>query len=302
VGFQFFEVRPRESFFYEFKKVIKDTECKYLSVFVFKMYGQQQGYPQQQQPGYPQQQQQGYPQQQQQGYPQQQQQGYPQQGLAPPPFAQHYLPRPPPMINKGQMFLLPPQSTVFTMGLGWDTGRYKDLDLDAHVLMVTDKGDLYDHVYHADLKSKDSNTNPAVLHLGDNRTGRGRGDDEQIRIDLARVAPRVRYLYFTVKIWSAKANFGQVNGEYVRLVDNSANGVEVTRFNIDSDAQLSRSDGAFFCTLFREHPKSNRWIFHAVGEGSGKSKKFTHYLSRHQVLTGDYGAQEKGAKKMKAKK
>ena len=73
------------------------------------------------------------------------------------------------------------------MGLGWDTGRFKDLDLDAHVLMVTDQGDLYDHVYHADLKSKDSDTNPSVLHLGDNRTGRGHGDDEQIRIDLARV-------------------------------------------------------------------------------------------------------------------
>lgn len=192
------------------------------------------------------------------------------------------------MINKGQMFPLPPNSTLFTMGLGWDAGHFKNLDLDAHVLMCTDKGDLYDHIYHGDLKSKDSDSHPAVLHLGDNTTGRGRGDDEQVRIDLTRIAKRVRYLFFVVKIWSPKANFGQVKGEYVRLVDNSAGNLEVTRFNIDSDPQLSRSNGAFFCTLFRETPGSKRWVFHAVGEAANKTEKFTHYLGRHGQLTGDH--------------
>src|SRR3954451_21202346 len=110
-------------------------------------------------------------------------------------------------LSKGQSVSLEKKSggslTRVRMGLGWDAAEKKGLfgkkraqsiDLDASALLFNTQGQLVDQVWFRQLTSKDG----SVQHTGDNRTGAGEGDDESIRVDLAKVPAEVATLVFTV--------------------------------------------------------------------------------------------------------
>ena len=128
------------------------------------------------------------------------------------------------------------------IGLGWDTNKYdggKDFDLDSSVFMLGANGKVAsddDFVFYGNLKHKSG----AVEHMGDNLTGAGEGDDEQIKIDLSKVPADVEKIDFTVTIYEAeerKQNFGQVENAFIRVV-NSATGEELIRYDLGEDFSI----------------------------------------------------------------
>ncbi|WP_311215952.1 TerD family protein [Escherichia coli] len=104
----------------------------------------------------------------------------------------------------------------------------------------------------------------AVEHQGDNRTGEGDGDDEQVKIDLTKVSADIKKLVFAVTIYDAEArkqNFGMVSNSFMRVYNND-NGTEIARFDLSEDA--STETAMVFGELYRHGAE---WKFKAVGQG-----------------------------------
>ena len=151
------------------------------------------------------------------------------------------------------------------VGLGWDprttTGEAFDLDASALLVAATGKvrsGD--DFIFYNQPAAKDG----SVTHLGDNRSGEGEGDDEQILIDLSKVAADVERVVIVVSIDQADTrgqNFGQVRGAYCRVV-NQSNDAEIVRFDLSEDAAPETS--MLFAEIYRHGAE---WKFKAVGQG-----------------------------------
>ena len=125
------------------------------------------------------------------------------------------------------------------IGLGWDTNRYDgghDFDLDAAAFLLAGNGKVTsdeDFVFYNNLKHKSG----SVEHLGDNLTGSGDGDDEEIKIDLSKVPAEIEKIDFTVTIHEAdsrKQNFGQVENSFIRVVD-ATNNKELIRYDLGED-------------------------------------------------------------------
>ncbi|MGH8853282.1 MAG: TerD family protein, partial [Telluria sp.] len=145
-------------------------------------------------------------------------------------------------LQKGQKISLDKEAggalSRVTMGLGWDVAKSKGffgfggggkgdaVDLDASVVMFDESNRPVDTVWFRQLKSKDG----SIVHSGDNRTGAGDGDDEQISVDLGRVPATVKSLVFTVNSFTGQ-NFSTVENAYCRLI-NAGNNQEVARFNL----------------------------------------------------------------------
>ena len=122
-------------------------------------------------------------------------------------------------LQKGQKVSLSksaPGLTKVVVGLGWDVNQFDtggDFDLDAAAFLLGDSGKAAsssDFVFYGNLK----HSSGGVEHLGDNLTGAGDGDDEQIKVDLAKLPPSVTHVAFTATIYDAEArrqNFGMVN-------------------------------------------------------------------------------------------
>ncbi|MCZ7862373.1 TerD family protein [Agrobacterium salinitolerans] len=158
-----------------------------------------------------------------------------------------------------------PGMTKAHIGLGWDPrptdGAAFDLDASVFMLGANEKvrGDA-DFIFYRNLRSADG----SVVHTGDNQTGQGDGDDESIKIDLARIPADVSKLVFVVTIhdWETrKQNFGQVGGAFIRIVD-EASGREVVRYDLSED--YSTQTAMLFGELYRH---GSEWKFRAVGEG-----------------------------------
>ena len=163
-----------------------------------------------------------------------------------------------------------------TMGLGWDvakpkgflaklTGGGDSIDLDASALFFDASGTLTDSVWFRQLKSKDG----SVEHTGDNRTGAGDGDDEQIKVDLGRIPASVQSVVFTVNSFLGQ-DFGKVENAYCRLV-NDAGGVEIARFNLSAGGAHT---GQVMARLYRE---GQGWNMQALGTPS-KGRTFQDML------------------------
>jgi tellurium resistance protein TerD len=158
-----------------------------------------------------------------------------------------------------------PTMTKVLVGLGWDPRATdgQDFDLDASAFLLTNTGKVRsdnDFIFYNNL----SDAAQSVLHTGDNRTGDGDGDDESLKIDLAKIPTEVDKIAFTVTIHEADArrqSFGQVGGAFIRLV-NDATGVEVARYDLSEDA--STETAMIFGELYRHN---NEWKFRAVGQG-----------------------------------
>lgn len=118
-------------------------------------------------------------------------------------------------------------STVM-VGLGWDPYKYSgsfDFDLDAAAFLVTESGKVTgdsDFIFYNNPKHPSG----AVIHMGDNLTGEGEGDDEQVLVDLKKIPVNIAKIVFTVTINDAdarKQNFGQVSNAFIRIVNQSDN-------------------------------------------------------------------------------
>ena len=154
---------------------------------------------------------------------------------------------------------------VVMTGLGWDQ-RVTDgsaFDLDASVFMVGENGKVLSDANFIFYGQKSSPCG-SVEHQGDNRTGEGAGDDEQVKIDLSKVPADVKKLVFAVTIHEAeqrKQNFGMVSNAYIRMSNNESQ-VELARFDLSEDASVETA------MIFGElYLNNGEWKFKAVGQG-----------------------------------
>ena len=158
-----------------------------------------------------------------------------------------------------------PGLTRILIGLGWDEratdGTEFDLDASAFILGGNDKvRSDSDFIFYNNLRSSDG----SVEHAGDNRTGGGDGDDEQIKVDLARVPADVQKVAVTVTIHDGEGrrqNFGMVSNAFIRVVD-EASGREITRYDLNEDASVETA--MIFGEVYRH---GTDWKFRAVGQG-----------------------------------
>jgi tellurium resistance protein TerD len=151
------------------------------------------------------------------------------------------------------------------VGLGWDA-RSTDgaaFDLDASVFLTGENGKVLSDghfVFYNNKKSPDG----AVMHSGDNLTGAGEGDDEQVSINLPGTDPAVQRLVFAVTIHDAEArkqNFGQVRNAFMRIVNKDSN-TEIARFDLSEDYSVETA--MIFGEVYRNGAE---WKFKAVGQG-----------------------------------
>jgi tellurium resistance protein TerD len=158
-----------------------------------------------------------------------------------------------------------PNLSKVIVGLGWDP-RATDgaaFDLDASGFMQKSDGKVRgdsDFIFYNNLKSTDG----SVVHLGDNTTGQGEGDDERLTVDLSAVPAEVDKISFCVTIHDAEArkqNFGMIGKAFIRCVD--ANGEkELARYDLSEDS--STDTAMIFGELYRAGAD---WKFKAVGQG-----------------------------------
>ncbi|WP_226001424.1 TerD family protein [Paenibacillus sp. BJ-4] len=172
-------------------------------------------------------------------------------------------------LSKGQRIDLTktnPCLTRVVVGLGWDTNKYSggaDFDLDASAFLLYEDGKAKaadDFVFY----NNPTGGAGSVTHTGDNRTGEGDGDDEQIIVDFAKIPPNIHRIGITVTIYDYEAraqNFGQVSNAFVRVVD-AATDREVLRYDLGED--FSTETAVVFCEFYRHN---SDWKFQAIGSG-----------------------------------
>lgn len=157
----------------------------------------------------------------------------------------------------------PPLAKV-TMGLGWDPAPGRgSIDLDASVIAYDGTGKKLEIVWFMHKKEFGG----AIQHSGDNVTGAGEGDDEQIKVDLLAIPPQVTTLVFTINSFSGQ-KFTNIRRAFCRLVDD-ATGQELVRFDL-SDSQPAT--GVLMAAMRRTGPQS--WQMRAIGDfHDGKTVK-----------------------------
>ncbi|VWM16153.1 TerD family protein [Burkholderia lata] len=158
-----------------------------------------------------------------------------------------------------------PGLSEVVVGLGWDP-RVTDgteFDLDASIFVTGESGKVLSDasfIFYNNKKSADG----SVEHLGDNRSGQGDGDDEQVNVKLTGLAADVKKLVFAVTIHDAEArkqSFGQVSNAYIRVV-NKADSKEIARYDLSEDA--STETAMIFGELYRHN---DEFKFKAIGQG-----------------------------------
>lgn len=172
-------------------------------------------------------------------------------------------------LQKGQKVDLTkgnPSLTKIMVGLGWDVNRYDggaDFDLDASAFLLGANGKVIsdsDFVFYGNLKHNSG----SVEHMGDNLTGEGEGDDEQIVVDLSKVPANVEKIAFTVTIYEAeqrRQNFGQVSNSYIRILDETSN-QEIIHYDLGEDFSIETA--VVVGELYRHN---GEWKFNAIGSG-----------------------------------
>ena len=189
-------------------------------------------------------------------------------------------------LQKGQKVSLTkgnPGLKKVVVGLGWDVNAFDTggaFDLDAAAFMLADNGRTtgsQDFVFYGNL----THPSGSVQHIGDNLTGEGDGDDEQIRVDLSLVPANITKIAFTVTIYDAEVrrqNFGQVNNAFIRIY-NEETGEELLRYDLGEDFSIETA--AVFGELYKS---GDEWKFNAIGNGVAKDL---------EGLCGLYGVQVK---------
>lgn len=166
-------------------------------------------------------------------------------------------------LQKGQREAI--NAPKFTIGLGWDTNSSTTgtaFDLDASVFVLGENKKILSDahfVFYNNLKTP----NGAVEHTGDNLTGDGDGDDEQIKVDLSQIDANATEICVVVTIHDAenrKQNFGQVRNSFVRVFD--GNNTELLKYELEEDFSIETA-----VEFGRIYKRNNEWKFEAVGSG-----------------------------------
>jgi tellurium resistance protein TerZ len=171
-------------------------------------------------------------------------------------------------LTKGQKISLEKEAggqlTRVVMGLGWDVIKKKgvmgffggetEIDLDASCIMFDTNNQATDAIWFRQLRSRDG----SITHTGDNRTGAGEGDDEQIIVDLSQVPANVKTLMFVVNSFTGQ-NFSQVENAFCRIVDQTT-GREVARYVLTGQGNHTAQ---VMAKLYRHN---NEWKMQAIGE------------------------------------
>lgn len=178
-------------------------------------------------------------------------------------------------LQKGQKISLAKEAggalNKIIMGLGWDAvesrgflgfgGSQQEIDLDASCLLFDESKSPVDVVFFRQLRSKDG----SIQHTGDNRTGAGDGDDEQINVNLDAVPALVKSLVFTVNSFTGQ-DFSQVKNAFCRIVD-ASNGKEIARYNLSVQGNHSAQ------IMAKVYRHNGEWKMHAIGE-NGRGRTF----------------------------
>jgi stress response protein SCP2 len=105
----------------------------------------------------------------------------------------------------------------------------------------------------------------SVYSTGDNRTGEGEGDDEQLIVDLAKVPAEYEKIVFVVTIYEAgkrKQDFGQINNAFIRIVDAATN-KEIMKYSLSE--KYPGKTAMIFGEIYR---KDGNWKFTALGQAT----------------------------------
>ena len=179
-------------------------------------------------------------------------------------------------LTKGQSIVLSKSEydlSRLTMALGWDVAQAKkglfgrssgaNFDLDSYALLLGENGKLNNYkedvIYYSNLESKDK----AIVHSGDNLTGAGDGDDEQILVKLSSLSAQYHKIVFGVNIYNGKErkqHFGMVENAFVRAVD--ATGKEIARYRLSNDPSYEGKLNMLMGEVYRE---GGEWKFKALG-------------------------------------
>lgn len=179
-------------------------------------------------------------------------------------------------LQKGQRETI--NAPKFVVGLGWDTNTTSTgtaFDLDASVFILGENKKILtdEHfVFYNNLKSPDG----AVEHTGDNLTGAGDGDDEQIKIDLSLIDPRAVEISIVITIHEAESrrqNFGQVRNSFMRIFDAATN-ADMLKYELEEDFSIETA-----VEFGRIYKRNNEWKFEAVGSGMKGGLK--DYLTKY---------------------
>ncbi|MBR6028689.1 MAG: TerD family protein [Clostridia bacterium] len=178
------------------------------------------------------------------------------------------------------------------VGLGWDEVEQKrgfslfsapkqDIDCDASVLLCGADGKLVSHavkdcvVYYGNLR----HASGAIYHHGDNLTGAGEGDDEQITVDLNAVPANIAKLVFVVNIYDAAPrhqHFGMIRNAFIRLEDKDARR-ELCRFNLSENY-----DGMTGLIVGEIYRRDGNWKFSAIGQPVREASRLDAILNMYR--------------------
>lgn len=172
-------------------------------------------------------------------------------------------------LTKGQKVDLTkdnPSLTKIIVGLGWDVNAFDSgaaFDLDACAFMVGVNGKCpteNEFIFYGNL----THSSESVKHMGDNRTGEGDGDDEQIEIDLTKIPANIDKIAFTVTIYEAderRQNFGQVSNSYIHIQD-MITGTDLIRYDLGEDFSIETA-----IVVGEIYRHNGQWKFNAIGSG-----------------------------------
>ncbi len=172
-------------------------------------------------------------------------------------------------LSKGQKVDLTkgnPSLKKIMVGLGWDVNEFDsgaDFDLDAAAFMLDSRAKCpteKEFVFYGNLEHNSG----SVKHMGDNLTGEGEGDDEQIFVDLSMIPANIERIAFTVTIYDSdkrRQNFGQVSNAYVRIVDD-ATGTELIHYDLGEDFSIETA-----IVVGEIYKHNGDWKFNAIGSG-----------------------------------
>jgi len=173
-------------------------------------------------------------------------------------------------LSKGQKVKV--GKTNVTVGLGWtpNEGTGKTFDLDCSVFLLNGSRMIpteQDFVFYNNKVSPDG----AVTHSGDNLTGAGDGDDEQVIVDITKLKEDVKEILFVVTINDCATkgqNFGQVKDAYIRIIDN-ATGTEIMKYDLGEDFSIETA-----IEFGKLYEKDGEWKFDATGVGFNEELAF----------------------------
>ena len=200
-------------------------------------------------------------------------------------------------LQKGQKISLTKEGSTLKkvmVGLGWDEAqptarglrglfapKPQDIDCDASCILCGEDGKAISPeakkccVFFGNLRDASG----AIVHQGDNLTGSGDGDDEEIMVDLTMIPQNIAKLVFVVNIYDAnvrRQHFGMIRNAFIRLVDMNKN-TEICRFNLSED--YSGQTGMIVGEIYRH---GGEWKFNAIGQGVAEASRLGSLIRMYQ--------------------